>query len=202
MRINAVNVLNFSTNYTQNKTTNPNFKGAVVAEALERAKYPNSSMEWKQKCWSLVQAVIKEPVQNIKDHNIMFKLSNDSQVLSKLMDFFNYGMNKYLYSGQRIEIVNDGKGTVLQIARDNNVLGYDASYLQFSSGNKYAQFGIADVYNNGQKLSFYRDETIYVDFYNNGGFRKVAPTLQTPKYFKKDGSRDYFGGLKDLINGF
>ena len=202
MRISAISGTINTNNNVHSKPVQKTFRGSVMAAAIKKAKYPNDVFEWQQKCYDLLQATMRESNCNISSKDVFEKLLNNAKQLDSLMEFINNSFKKYLSAGEGASLATEPKGCILLLAREDIIHGKKSNFIQFTDGSDFAQFGIADIYDGNSKINFYHDNQVYIDYHNNGGIRKFVPIIGSAEYYKRDGSRDYFGGIKDLINSF
>ena len=176
------------------------FRGQLLTNTLKSMDYPQSVSEWHDSFVKLLKVAMNEPKFKVIDLNVFNDLCEKSKSVNKLESFIDRRIKDSLENGEAYILAYDGKTPSIVLKKDFRFAS-PRNFIQIGDGDKYSQFGITDIYE-GMSPKFYNDTDGYVDYHKTGEIRKFKPVLGDAKYFKTDGSRDFLGGLKEIINFF
>lgn len=177
------------------------FKGQLITNALIEAQVPHNVNEWVKSLAELLNSVKSEPKFKTTDPELFNELLKKSTSIDKVEKFITKHIKNRFDYGEGLILAYDGKSPSMLLKKDTHY-NIPRNYIQFSDGKHYAQFGLTDINNRKTTIEYYNDNNVYLDYHNLGSVRKLLPLLGDAKYFKPDGSRDYLGAIKELINGY
>jgi len=176
------------------------FRGQLLTNTLRGIEYPQSVSEWHNSFVNLLNIAKNEPKFKVTDLKIFNDLCKKSKSIGEFDSFIDQRIKDSLENGEAFILAYDDKIPSIVLKKDFRFAS-PRNFVQIGDGDKYSQFGITDIYE-GMSPKFYNDNDGYVDYHQTGEIRKFKPVLGDAKYFKTDGSRDFFGGLKEIINHF
>ena len=183
--------------YSQNNQQT-SFKGVKLYAAMAKTNLPNNQMELKFALSRLTRAVAEEQSLKINAPALFDGLK---KACNSTIDYTLYLKDAIMDQkpGTAAVLAEDITGPLVTLAKTS-----DKQFVEFNCSGAVVRFGMTEPMEDKKRHLFFQNPEVYIDYHDEfgtpaGGIRKYQDAFSDPKYFDREGNREFGVGLKGLF---